>query len=611
MNIRSLTPANFLEAIIHGDSEQVKSWLLLNHDNPDMINVHGSNGVPALNLAITHQHTEIALMMINTDADANMTDQEGKSALLAAAEAGNMAVLTELLQKPKVKRNQLSNGFNALELAALQNHGNIVRKLMNHDFPIQNDTLFKQLKEKDMLEMAMLLVDYKNERFNSLEIGELDINKEVRNTILKLSPTNFQRLKTIITNLKQMGLLERNTLSEALNRIKSTAKITAERSKSVKKEKDERGITRTLDNDVSYYVFRENDTTEQMKGGQGSVKKGYHDANSAHPDYAVKKLNCNHRLPDSNLQKTAKREVKYLQLAGRFAMWYQGKRHPVIITKWQKGSAIPLNFKHEINQPIGKRFDWLISFFTDLYDLHRQFRMHRDIKHSNVVLNRIKNRLQLIDFGAAKKIDSNKSSAFTRNYLDPEIGYPIHASCDIYAAHTVIASLFPEIFSIEKNVRAQKLTHYHPHETVFISKLEAFIRLTSTPAPTENAVIQLVNAMRDNVQYRCTSEQALSYCKAISSVIHAEGGITDEQLTACLNSTLNRNYFAVEDALLNTKRPARFGASLTKTPDENRMTGNKQVEPVTSIFNESNKKRLKTDTNEVEPTVILSPHKDI
>ena len=101
----------------------------------DGIDIHtrGKNGKTALMYAARAGHANIVKMLIEAGARANDVDDYGWSALMDAANWGNVAVVEVLLNVPEIDVNGIDKqGATALIRAAKRSHWNVIRTLLQN-----------------------------------------------------------------------------------------------------------------------------------------------------------------------------------------------------------------------------------------------------------------------------------------------------------------------------------------------------------------------------------------------------------------------------------------------------------------------------------------------
>lgn len=235
--------------------------------------------------------------------------------------------------------------------------------------------------------------------------------------VLSLSPSNMSRLAYIVQDLNAANLLDRHTLNKAIQVI--TTKLPEVNSAIVeetsRKDTQQKRSKVTLNTNFSFYVD-DNESDDCMRGGFGVVKKGYQEEKAVkneNPVVAIKQIYIPNDLKpgyEDDCQ-MAKREVKYNLLLNRQAFYYsrciENNNSRVvqqfIVAEWK--SKMPLNdYESTVlkKYTIEKRLRWVISVLTELNVLHGKYRVHGDIKPSNVMLDVDKDILNFIDFGSSR-----------------------------------------------------------------------------------------------------------------------------------------------------------------------------------------------------------------
>ena len=126
---------SIIEAANKGNIEVVK---LLLKENAD-VNIQDKNGVTALMLASLNGHTHVVELLLKENADVNIKNKQGMTALNLASLKGHTHVVELLLKKNANVNIQDKHGVTALMLASLKGHTQIVELLLkeNADVNIQ------------------------------------------------------------------------------------------------------------------------------------------------------------------------------------------------------------------------------------------------------------------------------------------------------------------------------------------------------------------------------------------------------------------------------------------------------------------------------------------
>lgn len=134
-----------------------------------------------------------------------------------------------------------------------------------------------------------------------------------------------------------------------------------------------------------------------------------------------------------------------------------------------------LNFR---NLTFGEKLNLIIAMIAAVKSCHEKNILHRDIKLYNFVYRRKDNKIHLVDFGFATKVNPSerlKLDCGTPSYIAPDV-YSSYAS-DIYALGGCIAEIMggSKVFK-EKNEVARNLQRFKPY---YLNEIESY-----SPAPT-------------------------------------------------------------------------------------------------------------------------------
>lgn len=403
-----------------------------------------------------------------------------------------------------------------------------LRKLLeafaSADFIINENNLNIILEEKD--------VSYITKIFIPLSASGLADNNNL-NTLLSLSYANYDRVTHLILDLNKVKLLDEVSFKESINIV--TAKLPPVlESKVVKNNRKDTGAPKSefiLDNKIHFFAQHKLNK-DYPGGGFGLVKKTF----NAHgkSKYAMKKLK------KDNIDE-AKREVSYNQLLGRKAYHFFRKGKRYIVSPWQFGKNLDDYSVSEIKlQPIENRLQWLISGLSQLNVLHQNYRLHGDIKPLNFILSIKKAALRLIDFGGARKRDTDESFAYTSDFLSKSpntiTSFKYDFCDDVYSMGMVVAFVFPELYSIkykDKNAEDQRA------EVLDIKPSGLTLQ--------EKGIKNLVDSMmHQQGAMRCSVSDALKYCRALL----AKKDVLDEDVVKEISdATINRSVVTVDDAI--------------------------------------------------------------
>lgn len=119
---------------LQGDLELIKIRIL-----PRNINLPDKHGRTPLICAIRGHHLEVANYLLSQNADPNLRDQQGWSALMWASYQGQSAMVELLVQFKAATCLRNKQGMTALQLAQLKGHREIAQRLnKNKSFHISD-----------------------------------------------------------------------------------------------------------------------------------------------------------------------------------------------------------------------------------------------------------------------------------------------------------------------------------------------------------------------------------------------------------------------------------------------------------------------------------------
>lgn len=347
-----------------------------------------------------------------------------------------------------------------------------------------------------------------------------------------LSFRNLERLDIFTNNLTEAKMLNAHTFKKIIERI-SISLPKVERLQVTKQSRTETGCARSefVSDSLPCSFFTEHDQRKQYPCGTfGKVKKVYLSDEISEPYYALKVLNkINKYFPDAE-----QREVKYHRFLGRSAFNFYHKKKSYVLMEWLRGAIINKYSDFDlISARIEVRLKCVIDALGQLNHFHANHRLHGDVKWENLILNLRDQTLKFIDFGSARKHGSHKLFTSTLSYLDPNKGNNYDFCDDIYSMGIVVAKLFPEIYYFDD----------------IDDKTFSFARTNGSFL--EGAVVALVSSMmKPAASQRCTSEDALLYCKAL---LANSADLDETLLNKLIFSFINRTNLTVEDILRGRK----------------------------------------------------------
>lgn len=369
------------------------------------------------------------------------------------------------------------------------------------------------------------------------KLGKLRIlNTNYLEKVLNLDFADIKRLHHIILLLAKNHKLTKIALDESLNLIELSLDST-EPSTVIKYSRKVTNKPRSefiIDNSLHFFV-QHNASKKYNGGGCSIVKKAYETEDDEQPIFALKKLK-NTDLNDGCIE--AKREVNYQHLLGRNAFYFSRNHKNYIVMDWLNGKDLESYSLKELKKyPLENRLYWLYTGLSDLNLMHENYRLHGDIKPHNFILDTQNNKLLLIDFGAARKRDSNYSYYYTSQYLYKEIeSYNYDFADDVYSMGFVIAKLFPEFCAIDESSNSYKVTFCND----------------APDDPFEKAIMLLIKAMMDpNANNRCRVEHALNFCHQL---LEQWDELTDEEVDELSKETIHCEQLTTKDVIYGMSR---------------------------------------------------------
>lgn len=433
------------------------------------------------------------------------------------------------------------------------------------------------------------------------------LNSERLSALLCMAPKNRTRLCKVVSLLNESNLLTERTFEMALNRIKlkkpfvpiqPIQQVQPSLFKVVKhqtEDNDDLYQRSELKNARDHFDFASDaapDLTESdhpiqfhvkseaqklPRGGFWQVSQGY-DANDPRvAKYAVRESVVEigevykrlrevehdfsyHNDPDLLKKSFAAEkqfvinEAAYSQLLGREAVAYIRQKRFGCVSEWQSGKTLSEYTNNElIDIQIDHRLSCFYALCEELNRLHCHFRLHTDLKDSNVVLDLEKLRMKLIDFGDVEKQGRTRFFDSLRNFYswhDPTYirGRSEYLfSHEIYSLGLILSKLFPDLFDV-------KLIHRYETMSVRINKEEMQC------SPMEVAIIELYKALTNpDANSRPTTLHVLEFCNEILQANKSNWLKTIDRSKRIARRELCRKETSVEDALRLVKRGPRLG----------------------------------------------------
>lgn len=111
-------PGGLLSAVNEEDEDLAQQEICAAMDRGEHINGRNASGQTALMVAIARRSTSAAAQLLSLRADPNLHDEDGRDALMYAAQYGDAKTAARLLDlSPALKNNKDNNGASALTIA--------------------------------------------------------------------------------------------------------------------------------------------------------------------------------------------------------------------------------------------------------------------------------------------------------------------------------------------------------------------------------------------------------------------------------------------------------------------------------------------------------------
>lgn len=353
----------------------------------------------------------------------------------------------------------------------------------------------------------------KNKLLETLNTYAFDA-AELEDLTQVLEESDCHQLNEVIAELLKENLLNKNSLKSVLQRI--NIKIASPQASAVKKSNrhdthQERSELR-FDNDVS--LFPDPEKGKRLSGGIGTVKAA---RGSNDKTYAIKReiklaelkglnpLNIfNVMLADSkHFIREAQNEVVCTRLTGRDAFWYMkatktGHVKARAAIEWVEGTPLARVSTEKLKQtPYHIRVAWIASGLSDLNILHENHLIYGDLHDNNLIVNFANNTMKIIDFGSVHKL-GQRAHAKNPDYTEAGRKRSDDMLHDSYIMGLISAQIFPELFRVS----------FEMPRVIQIKVANLTV--------IERAIVKLATAfMNPDIQARCTSEAALTYCNEL------------------------------------------------------------------------------------------------
>lgn len=204
-NIKSILQLSekIFEYIKVGNKTEVDKCIRM---QKEVINAKENNGNSPLHVAIYHDHTDIAMLLLNHEADFTHLNNTKHTTLHFATFKGNKDIVAILLINLKKNKNlnefinlKTIHGMTALHMAAKNNFIDLVKLLLSHG-AIYNEKN-KEGKIPMDLSMDKDIIDYLKfvqELFKDAKYGKIEI-------INKLQNLDYDEFKTVTTTCNRQG----------------------------------------------------------------------------------------------------------------------------------------------------------------------------------------------------------------------------------------------------------------------------------------------------------------------------------------------------------------------------------------------------------------------
>jgi len=474
-NPPSPASSDFLLAAERGDLPQVKRYIAANEHNLRAMNVTTNVGLTALSLAARKGHFDVVNALLDvekTNIDAHERHEE--TALHFASYAGHTRIVMALLAA-------------------------------GAKFTWEKEVL-KKVEEKDFTHIANIL-NWQDIRLPSLrslmsEYG-LTLDRDTISAVLGLTPKRYALFYQMTSEMVMTGKMNNASFLHTLQRVMQRYAHAPEQK--VKRTEHKHGDQYDTQNQLSIFVKHHAKTNPEYVGGQGIINKGFCKEPTdtvptyTTPTFAVKWVR---RTQD------AAHEAKYHHFfPGRSnTFWFRSEKRLAVVYTWFGINTLN-EYKPTQNgtyplaaYPLATRLACLTHFLGEINLLHSTFRAHKDIKAANCVFDPVNCRLEVIDFGLAKKVQDT-------------FGF----QQDMYDIINVIKTLFPDLKKGEPSIIKEAI----------------------------NKLIHAINPANTKID-SCTSEQAWQFCQAL---LDNACTLDAQSLDVIASQTIFRKDITVEDVL--------------------------------------------------------------
>jgi serine/threonine protein kinase len=322
-----------------------------------------------------------------------------------------------------------------------------------------------------------------------------------------LSNNKYALAKHKIDSLRERKMLTRKSFMLVLDRVSSAQ----EKVEMCEARINGKGLCHLvkLEGGPLFFGALSQSGNKYLEGAYGYVVPA-HISEIDKPEYAVKVM----KDSDEDSHRVAQHEARYNRMMGRQCFMFEFNRKPSLVMGWQNGVPLSKLIDNEklADYSFGQRLEWLVTLLEDVNKMHQNCYIHFDLQAKNVMVDTEAKKMTLIDFGISHRENPQ------------EDGYEVAADMRDLAEH-IIRLLFDNEWYKRHSAKTQAI-----HALYEASKHEV-------------------------VEKRCTSLQALNYCKLL---LENRKGLNREKLEGIKASTIDRKELQVEDVLRGSQRALKI-----------------------------------------------------